>query len=113
MPQPVSSLYSESTDFDYSGMSSGPPVCSLLRLTQNKYTDLWQSPVVFAATIDCQFARGLDFGAAPSDVLDDGAKVQKRSEQAIYSSISKIGVFFSVPPCAQRSLTGLTRLYRR
>ena len=120
MPQPVSSLHSESTDFDYSGMSSGPPVCSLLPLTQNKYTNLWQSPVVFAAPIDCQFSRGLDFGAALSDVLGGEAKVQKTSEPAIHSPISKIGVFFSVPPCAptfsywsDTTLQEMTRLLDR
>jgi hypothetical protein len=94
MPQPVS-LYSESTDFDW--LSSGPPVC-ILHYILNKHTNLWQSPITFAPTLDCRFPKEPDFGAALPDMPEAEAEVPRTSEPTNYSPIFKLGLFFSVLP---------------
>jgi len=71
------SLRSESTDFDYSGLSSGPP-----------------SPITFAPTLDCRFPMELDFGAAPPAMPETEVKVSTTSEPVKYSPIFKLGLLF-------------------
>jgi len=80
------SLHSESTEYDYSGLSSGPP-----------------SPITFAPTgptLEFQSPMALDFDTAPSDSPEAGAEVeppkeQKTSVPAKYSPIFQLGLFLS------------------
>jgi hypothetical protein len=122
MPQPVSD--SESTDYDYSGFSSGPPVRAApfaLDPEQNTLITV-QSPIVFATTPG--FRSGLplepDFGSAPSGSYEAGAgsepvkENKKTSEPAKYSPIFKLGLYLSVHLCfSLLLLLGLTRLKHR
>jgi hypothetical protein len=108
MPQPVS-LHSESTEYDYPGLSSGPPVSAALHFALDPEQNTLitsQSSIIFAPTLDFRSRSPMepDFGAAPSDSPEAGAeteppKEQKTSELAEYSPIFKLGLFLSVPLC--------------
>lgn len=76
------SLHSESTEYDYSGFSSGPP-----------------SPITFAPPVDClsRFPMEPDFGTSVSDPPKAEAKAEppKEPETAKYSALFKLGLYLS------------------
>lgn len=98
MPQPVS-LDSESTDLDYTGMSSRSSVRASMHHTQSKHTNLSQSPIVFAPAFNCRISKEVDFGPPPPDTPGGDAKEPETSEPVKYSPIFKMGLFFSVCFC--------------
>jgi len=78
------SLHSESTEYDYSGLSSGPP-----------------SPITFADFGRSRSPMDLDFGTSPSNSREAGAEAEppkeaKTNEQANYSPIFRLGLYLSV-----------------
>jgi len=72
------SLDSESTDLDYTGMSSRS-----------------SSPITFAPAYNCRISKEVDLGPPPPDTPGGGEKEPEASEPAKYSPIFKMGLFFS------------------